>query len=121
MLYALLKERNSVTGSPFGIYHGPINHDDDGPIEVCIPVEDQVATSDPVVSRELPGGQVAYVMLYGNQCQFPLILEGYDAVFDWVQQNGYEATDSPHEIWHGQPGEDEWMEVALPFQDAEKS
>ncbi|KAM3114668.1 MerR family transcriptional regulator [Phormidesmis sp. 146-33] len=117
-LYTLVEERNVVTGSPFGIYHGPINHDDDGPIEVCIPVEGQTAKSDNVVSRELLGGQVAYVMLHGDQCRFPAILAGYDAVFDWIRKNGYEIADSPREIWHGQPGEDEWMEVALPFQDA---
>lgn len=117
-LYSLVKEGNSVIGSPLGIYHGPINHDDDGPIEVCIPVEGQTATFDNVVSRELLGGQVAYVMLYGDQCRFPAILEGYDAVFDWIRHNGYEIADSPREIWHGQHGEDECMEVALPFQDA---
>lgn len=81
-LYSLIDGSNSAAGSPFGIYHGPINHDDDGPIEVCIPVDGQTATSDNVASRELPSGQVAYVMLYGEQCRFPAILKGYDAVFD---------------------------------------
>lgn len=117
-LYALARESYSITGSSFGIYHGPINHDDDGPVEVCVPVEGQTDTSDNVVSRELSGGQVAYVILYGDQCRFPAILEGYDAVFDWIRQNGYEIADSPREIWHGQPGENECMEIALPFQEA---
>ncbi|MBE9138249.1 MerR family transcriptional regulator [Nodosilinea sp. LEGE 07088] len=117
-LYSLVGERNSATGSPFGIYHGPINHDDDGPIEVCIPVEGQTAKVENVASRELSSGQVAYVMLYGDQCRFPAILAGYDAVFDWIRHHGYEIADSPREIWHGQSGEDDCMEVALPFRSA---
>ncbi len=118
ILYSLVEERNSAAGSPFGIYHGPINHDDDGPLEVCIPVEGQTAKVENVASRELSSGQVAYVMLYGEQCRFPAILAGYDAVFDWIRQHGYEVADSPREIWHSQFGEDDCMEVALPFQSA---
>lgn len=62
-LYALAEQQgNSVTGAPFGIYYGPVNHDD-GPMEVCLPVRAVSQVTGDVVTRELPGGTVAYVLL----------------------------------------------------------
>lgn len=107
--------QQAASGVPFGIYHGPINHDDDGPLEVCLPVQGTVATSDGVQARALPGGTVASVMMQGEQCQFPAVLQGYDAVYDWVREHGYTASEAPREIWHDGP---EHMEIALPFREA---
>lgn len=107
----------SVTGAPFGIYHGPINHDDDGPIEVCLPVQhlptpaSTPASTPAITSRELPGGKGAAVMLEDDQCQFPALLAGYDALIDWIRQNGYQATQPPREIWH--QGMRQWEVVWL--------
>jgi DNA-binding transcriptional MerR regulator len=110
-LFALAKQHGGAAGAPLGIYHGPINHDDDGPIEVCLPVQQPSAANGEVVARELPGGTAACVMLHGDQCAFPAILQGYDTVFDWIRQNGYEPAESPREIWHSAPGEGARMEV----------
>jgi effector-binding domain-containing protein len=105
----------SPASAPLGIYHGPINHEDDGPIEVCVPTTSALTTSGEVATRELAGGKLASVMLTGDECEFPAILKGYDLVFDWVGKHGYEAAEPPREIWHSQPGEHARMEIALPF------
>ena len=105
------------SGAPFGLYHGPVNQEDDGPIEVCLPVPRLLAVEGAVAARQLAGGQVAYVVMQDDQCQFPAILEGYDALYDWIRQNGYEIADSPREIWHSQPGEAARMEIAWPFRE----
>jgi DNA-binding transcriptional MerR regulator len=102
-------------GPAFGIFHGPINQDDTGPLEVCLPVEGAMAPTGDMAARTLAGGTVASVTMHGDQCEFPDILKGYDAVFDWVRQNGYEMTEPPREIWHSPPGADAKMEIALPF------
>ncbi|HSH82377.1 MAG TPA: MerR family transcriptional regulator [Herpetosiphonaceae bacterium] len=108
-------------GAPFGIYHGPVNAEDDGPMEVCIPVRRLIARSGGIAARELAGGRVAYVTMRGEQCEFPAVLEGYDAVHDWITQNGYEPAESPREIWYSAPGEDSHgdnhMEVAWLFRE----
>lgn len=116
-LYELAEQQgNPVVGAPFGIYHGPINHDDDGPIEICVPVQHlSPPTTADVTSRELVGGKGASVMLEGEQCQFPTILAGYDAASDWIQQNGYEAIEPPLEIWHRSGEQDGQMEVVWLF------
>lgn len=117
-LYALAEQQgNSVTGAPFGIYHGPVNHDDDGPMEVCLPVRTISQATGDVAARELPGGTVAYVLLQGENCDFPRILEGYDAVYDWIRQNGYETLEPPREVWYNQNTADEQIEIAWLFRD----
>jgi DNA-binding transcriptional MerR regulator len=118
-LFGLVEEQGStMAGPPLGIFHGPINHESDGPIEVCLPVQSKIAATGDVRARELAGGKIASVMLHGDQCKFPEILKGYDAVHDWIRQNGYEALESPREIWHSKPGEGAKMEVAWLFKEA---
>jgi DNA-binding transcriptional MerR regulator len=115
-LYALVEAQGgSAAGPPLGIYHGPVNHEEDGPMEVCLPVQGSLVAEGSIATRVLPDGQVASVMMVGDQCEFPAILKGYDLVFDWVRKNGYEATEPPREIWHSQPGENARMEIVLPF------
>ena len=117
-LFALVEEQGGMmAGPPLGIYHGPVNHDADGPIEVCLPVQGRILASGDIAMRELAGGKIASVMLHGDQCEFPEILKGYDAVYDWIRQNGYEAAESPREIWHSEPGMDARMEVAWLFKE----
>ncbi len=102
----------TVTGTPFGLYHGPINAEEDGPIEVCVPVERELPAGGEVASRVLPGGQVAYAVLRGDECLFPDVLKGYDAVYDWISSNGYEAEDAPREVWRSGP-EDRQAEMEV--------
>jgi DNA-binding transcriptional MerR regulator len=115
-LYTLAEAQGgSVAGAPLGIYHGPVNHEDDGPIEVCLPVKAALTASGDVATRELSAGKLASVMMVGEQCEFPAILKGYDLAFDWVHKNGYQAAEPPREIWHSEPGASARMEIALPF------
>jgi DNA-binding transcriptional MerR regulator len=115
-LYTLVEAQGgSAAGAPLGIFHGPINQQEDGPIEVCLPVKSALAATGEIATRDLAGGKLASVMLIGDQCEFPAILKGYDLVFDWVHKNGYEVAEAPREIWHSAPGEDARMEIALPF------
>ena len=43
----------TAAGAPFGIYHGPVNAEDDGPMEVCIPVRCMLADSGEIRARNL--------------------------------------------------------------------
>ncbi len=108
----------TVAGAPLGLYHGPINETDNGPIEVCLPVASAITPTGDVAAKELPGGRLAYVTLHGDECAFPAILKGYDAVHDWIERNGYTPVDAPRETWLSTPGETvSEMEVAWRFRD----
>lgn len=118
-LYALVEAQGgSAAGAPLGIYHGPVNHEDDGPMEVCLPVKAVLTTAGDAVARQLAGGKVASVMLHKEQCEFPAVLKGYDVAYDWMHKNGFEPIESPREIWYGQPGvedPEDRMEIAWLF------
>jgi len=115
-MYALLKEQKlEAAGAPFGIYHGPINEQEDGPIEICITVNGNVNSKGDVEVKELQGGDAACVMTVGPETDFPAILGAYDAAADWIQKNGYAMAESPREVWHHGPGADAKMEIVWLF------
>lgn len=93
----------TISGPPLGLYHGPINHDDDGPLEVCLPAEGAFRAVGDVRLRVLPGGPAAVVVAEGEYGVFPRILEAYDAGYDWIIQNGHQVVESPREVWVGDP------------------
>lgn len=119
-LYELLERSGAApVGPPFGLYHGPVNQEDDGPVEVCVPVAERLEPGGEARAGELPAARLACVTLRGPECHFPKVLEGYDAVHEWIERNGYRAEGSPREIWISAPGvegePDEEMEIAWAF------
>lgn len=112
----MLKEQNlEATDAPFGIYHGAINEEEDGPIEICLPVTGTIKGSDRVQVKQLLGGDAACVTMLGAQTDFPAILGAYDAAADWINKNGYVMAEPPREIWHTAPGENSKMEIVWLF------
>ena len=61
-------------GKPVAIYHGHVNEENNGPVEVGIPVKTVPAVSGDVQSGTLEGGSVAYIALTLRQAHFPEIL-----------------------------------------------
>jgi DNA-binding transcriptional MerR regulator len=98
-----LMAANEPSGNAFAVYHGAVNEQDDGPVEVGLPT----AAGD----KQLPGGEVAYTNVQGDQCQFPEILGAYDAIARWARENGRELAGPPREIYRD---ERDW-EVAWPI------
>jgi DNA-binding transcriptional MerR regulator len=115
-MYALLKAQNiEAADAPFGIYHGAINEQEDGPIEICLPVTAQAKGKGDVSVKQLQGGNAACVMMLGAQTDFPAILGAYDAAADWINKNGYAMAEPPRELWHSGPGADAKMEIVWLF------
>lgn len=105
-----------ITGAPLGIYHGPINEQDDGPIEVCVPAAGALEPTGAIVLRELPGGPAAVVTVRGDEGTFPTILEAYEAACDWIQGQGHRTAGPPREVWLSEPGEPEVFEIVWRFE-----
>jgi DNA-binding transcriptional MerR regulator len=93
----------------FAIYHGEVNAEDDGPVEVGVPTA--------IGDRTLPGSEVAYTIVTGDQCRFPEIIGAYDAIAKWAAANGRELAGSPREIYRSDPskGEENRWEIAWPI------
>ena len=92
---------------PFVLYHGAVNTEEDGPVEVCVPK----ATGD----KCLPAGQVAFTEVTGTQCDFPEILGAYEAVYRWAKEHERAVGGPPREIYLSGNGEVMRMEIALPL------
>jgi DNA-binding transcriptional MerR regulator len=103
-----LQERHAAAGPPFALYHGQVNEQADGPVEVCLPTA--------AGEKELPAAEVAFTVVAGAQCEFPEILGAYDAVARWAKEQGRELDASPREVYLGSPvGADARLEIAWPL------
>lgn len=104
-----LSAQTDPTGHAFTLYHGEVNEEDDGPVEVCVPTADG--------DGRLPAGEVAFTVAVGSQCEFPEIIGAYDAVAEWVHRRGRELAGPPREIYLSDPqkGETPRMEIDWPL------
>lgn len=86
-----------VTGAAFVIYHGEVNEDSDGPVELCVPVSG--ATGPGVASRIEPAHREAFLRIRKSQVEFPQILGAYEQVEQWVRDTGNTPAGSPREVY----------------------
>jgi len=101
---------------PMIMFHGEVNEDSDGPVEVCIPVR-----AGSSATRCEPAHREVYVAVTKQQWDWPSILSVYDALDDWVRRHG-RRTGPPREIYHsgfnptGSAADDLVCEVAFPIE-----
>ena len=107
-------EHGTLNGTPFGVYHGPVNQADDGPLEVCFPASGPLQETGDIALKLLPHGQAAVVSVTGEQCGFPEILGAYDAAHDWIVAHGFLPAGLPREVWSG-PDAQGLMRIVWPF------
>lgn len=105
-----------LCGAPLGIYHGQINEEENGPIEICWPVRGNLTPQGEVALRMLAGGTAVCVNAHGDDCNFPAILGAYDAAYDWIKANGHNMAEPPREIWFTAPGADAHMQIVWLYQ-----
>jgi DNA-binding transcriptional MerR regulator len=115
-LFSLANDHGARTlGAPFGIYHGPVSEQEDGPVETCLAVDGKVEERGDIEAKQLEGGKAACVVITGEQCHYPELLGAYDAAADWIQKNGYETTQPPREVWYTGPGPNAKWEIVWLF------
>ncbi|HEY9293049.1 MAG TPA: MerR family transcriptional regulator [Microlunatus sp.] len=80
-LTAAAAELGGSTGRLFVIYHGAVNADSDGPVEVCVPVDpDAVPEGFDPTARIEAAHREAYLPVTKAQFELPQILSVYDAI-----------------------------------------
>ncbi len=87
-------------GPPFVIYHefGPDTID----AEVCVPIDEVVASSDSFMSRELPAVTVVRTLHVGP---YEGLAAAYEAMTDWIRAHGTEAVGPVRERYLHGPGD----------------
>lgn len=111
-----------VTGPLLAIFHGQVNAESDGPVEICAPITAVQETAPDVPTRMEPAHQEAFTRLRKSQVAFPKILSAYDAVEQWIARNGMIASAPPREVYFADfmnAGlDEEVVDVAFPIEDA---
>jgi DNA-binding transcriptional MerR regulator len=103
-----------VTGDPFGVFHGPVTNESDGPLEIALPVDGLTEVTDADVrSYRLTGGPVAERFAEGAETDFPEILALYDEVHAWITASGRTPVGPPREIWHNGPRDPEPLRLTI--------
>jgi effector-binding domain-containing protein len=109
-----LNELAGRSGGPAGprfvVFHGQVDEDSDGPVEVCVPVRPDAA------GRAEPAHREAYIPVVPGHFETPQILSIYDAAFRWVREGGHTVVGPPREVYgyDTDPG-DFVCDVAVPF------
>jgi DNA-binding transcriptional MerR regulator len=107
-----------MTGPVLVIYHGEVNEESDGPVEVCVPIDPTKATDDAPLRRE-PAHREAYTRVTKAQVGFPQILSAYDAVAHWIDGRKLNSAGAPREVyfadWDAAGPHDAVADVAFPI------
>lgn len=108
-----------IVRDPLGIYHGAVNEDSNGPVEICLPIDRKLEPSGRIKTRSLPAVKVAYTTTTHIQSNFPGILQAYDDVYDWIRNQGHRVDGPPWEIYTGNPDttgpDDPLIEIAWAY------
>jgi DNA-binding transcriptional MerR regulator len=92
-------EYGGMVGPQFVIYHGEVNQDSDGPVEVCTPISPSADAVDGAPARREPAHREAYVRLRKAQVEYPQILSAYDAVSQWIATEKLTMSGAPREVY----------------------
>ena len=99
--------RDGATGAPFAVYHGEVNEQSTGPVEVGVPRADG--------EHVLPAGELAVTFAEAEQCDFPHILGAYDAIARWATEHGRQLDCSPREVYLSTDDEPLRIQIAWPL------
>jgi len=118
-LAAAAEPYGGVVAAPFVVYHGEVNEDSDGPVEVCVPVDPARAAEVTAAHRIEPAHREAYTRITKAQVDYPQILSAYDAVCAWADTDGRDRTGPGREVyfadWDAAGPGDEVCDIAFPI------
>ncbi|MGI8486109.1 MAG: MerR family transcriptional regulator [Thermomicrobiales bacterium] len=111
-----------IAGPIFVIFHGAVNEDSDGPVEVCAPIYPPQGQIPDVPTRIEPAHREAFTRIRKAQVEFPQILSAYDAVEQWIPKHGKVCSGGPREVYftdfmNAGPN-DEVCDIAFPIERA---
>ena len=85
-------------GMPYAAYYNMDMQNLD--VEIGFPVGRQLAGKGEIQASEFPGGKLASVMHVGPYDQ---VGPAYDALTQWVKEQGYEVTGVAYELYYSGP------------------
>jgi DNA-binding transcriptional MerR regulator len=86
-------------GEMLVIFHGEVNEDSDGLVEVCAPAAHPDGLPPGLPVRTEAAHREAYMPITRAQFEYPQILSAYDAVADWIATAGLAQAGPPREVY----------------------
>ncbi len=118
-LIAIATRHGGIIGPCTVIYHGEVNEDSDGPVEVCLPVDPSQEGAIPAATRREFAHREAYTRIKKAQVAFPQILSAYDAVAHWIGAQKRHIAGPPREVYFADFAaagpNDEVCDIAFPI------
>ncbi|PNY81675.1 MerR family transcriptional regulator [Deinococcus koreensis] len=119
-LHAELRAQGAeAAGPPVVIYHGEVNADSDGPVEVCVPYTGTLRPGAEITLREEGAHAEAYVTVLKKNFEYHELMSAYAAVDRYARQHGAHIGLSCREVypydWDAAGPEDPAGEVACPY------
>ena len=119
------KSGQEAIGAMSVIYHGKVDADSDGPVEICVPFTGQIEAGEGMVVRLEPTHKEAYVTITKAQLAFPDILAAYDAVACHLDDDASkEISGPPRELyfadWNAIADDDPACDIAFPYTEQQK-
>ncbi len=100
IMQGIVEKRYIPAGPPMLVYHDVIDEENDGEVEVCIPVQASFPSSDGFQCHELKADQVATTVHYGP---YEELSSAYHSMLAWISENAYQLAGSPREIYLNDP------------------
>jgi len=103
-------------GMPFTMYHYDVEGEfdpSDIDMEAAVPTASVLESKGDIEAKELPGCMVAFVMHKGPYQEME---PAYEAIADFVKENGYKYSGPPREIYLNDPGEVSQSELLTEIQ-----
>ncbi len=118
-LHGLAARSGGIAGPAFIIYHGEVNEESDGPVEVCVPIAPEQLAATDAPTRIEPAHREAYTRISKAQVAFPQILDAYEAVEQWIAKHNRQIAAAPREVYFADfmnaGPEDEVCDIAFPI------
>lgn len=98
-LSAVADAHGGPYGHPYVVYHGQVDEDGDGPVEMCLPIDPARASEVPAPTRTEPAHTQACTRITRAQAEYPQIISAYDALYRWARTHHRTPSAAPREIY----------------------
>lgn len=119
-LFAYLRTADACLSGPvFAVYHGLVDQDGNGPVEVCVPTDSPIQPAGRIGVRLEPAHRQAFIELRKAQSEYPTVAGAFEAVASWLDRQGLHPSASAREVyypnWATAGAGEHVMDVAVPF------
>ncbi len=108
----------ATPGYCFSLYHDGEYKEKDIDVEICESVDKIYESKDGITYKQIPSTKAACILHKGP---YTTIGKSYEAIFSWIERNGYQTADMPREsyidgCWNKENPEDWLTEIQIPVE-----